>query len=152
MRIGVVGHESAKFTVKTEDAAKNIIRSILTKDDILISGGCHLGGIDIWSEEIATEVGIPKHNQIIHLPKRRIWNGGYRDRNLKIANDSDIVYCIVIEKYPKHYTGMKFDYCYHCKSADHIKSGGCWTAIRAKKQTWFIIKPDGTHIERSFDL
>lgn len=146
MRIGIVGHEKAKFIPLTEATAKNIIFSLLTKDDTLVSGGCHLRGIDIWAEEIATEIGIPKDRQIIHYPKKFKWNGGYKERNLKIANDSEIVYCIVVEQYPEEYSGMRFNYCYHCKTSDHIKSGGCWTAKKAKGAVWYIIRPDGSYI------
>ena len=143
--IGIVGHQKSKFNDITETTAKNIIFSLLKKHNILVSGGCHLEGIDIWAEEIATEIGIPKERQIIHIPKILTWSGGYRERNLKIAKDSDIVNCIVVEKYPEEYIGMRFDYCYHCYTSNHIKSGGCWTAKQAKKAVWYIIKPDGSY-------
>lgn len=136
-KVGIVGHEGAKFTAETEAVARNIIRSLLSPGDILVSGGCHLGGIDIWAEEEADKLGIQKE---IHIPAKRTWEGGYKQRNLKIADTSDIVHCIVVSKYPEGYKGMRFDYCYHCKSSDHIKSGGCWTAKRAKKAEWHIIE------------
>ena len=141
MRIGIVGHEEAKFNSITRKSAENIIRSLLSKGDTLISGGCHLGGIDIWAEEIAEKLGIPK---MIYLPESKQWNGGYKERNLKIAHDSDIVHCIVVAEYPVEYKGMFFGYCYHCHTSNHIKSGGCWTAKKAKKSLWHIIKPDGS--------
>jgi len=56
MNIGIVGHETAKFTAETEAKARAIIRHLLDHegtDDVLVSGGCHLGGIDIWAEEEA---------------------------------------------------------------------------------------------------
>jgi hypothetical protein len=45
----------------------------------------------------------------------------------------------VVAEYPPEYVGMKFDYCYHCHTSDHIKSGGCWTAHKAEKVEWHII-------------
>lgn len=147
MRIGIVGHEARKFTPETEARAREIIRYILSPygeygvdlGDILVSGGCHLGGIDIWAEEEADKFGMKKE---IHYPASRRWEGGYKERNLKIARTSDVVHCIVIAEYPDDYRGMKFDYCYHCHTSDHIKSGGCWTAKRARESEWHVIKLD----------
>jgi len=136
MRVGIVGHEARKFTPETEAKAREIIRSLLSPDDILVSGGCHLGGIDIWAEEEANKLGLEKE---IYLPAIPRWEGGFKQRNLKIARASDIVHCIVVADYPEGYKGMKFDYCYHCHTSDHIKSGGCWTAKRARKAEWHVI-------------
>ena len=125
-----------------------MIASILGKDDILVSGHCHLSGIDIWAEERADELGTLER-AIIHKPKHRRWKpDGYRDRNLKIARDCEEAHVIVVENYPPNYHGMRFDYCYHCKATDHIKSGGCWTAWQAVKMgkpaIWHVIAKDGT--------
>ena len=61
MRIGIVGHGTKKFTPETEKLAKDIIRKILleAEDPIMVSGHSPVGGIDIWAEEIAVELGIP---------------------------------------------------------------------------------------------
>jgi len=136
-RIGIVGHEAKKFTPETEAKAREIIRSLLSPGDILVSGGCHLGGIDIWAEEIADEMGLEKD---IYYPAIQRWQGGYKQRNLKITYYSDIVHCIVVAEYPKNYVGRRFDWCYHCDTDTHIKSGGCWTAKRARKAKWHIIQ------------
>lgn len=128
MNIGIVGHEGAKFTFLGEAEARRIIWSILMKDinnNTLISGGCHLGGIDIWAEEIADDLGIGKW---IYYPKELNWSNGYKPRNELIAKKSDIVYCLVVKRFADSYAGMKFNYCYHCETSTHIKSGGCWTA------------------------
>lgn len=141
MRVGIIGAEAAKFTPETEARAKALIRRMLSGADALVSGGCHLGGIDIWAEEEADRLGIPK---IVHLPARQTWSGGYKERNLLIARDSDVLQNIVVGSYPASYTGMRFDLCYHCKKDDHVKSGGCWTMLHAKKMG----KPAHLHIVR----
>lgn len=130
MQIGIVGSERAKFTPVTEARAKKIIRRLLDKPEVtaIVSGGCHLGGIDIWAEEIGRELGKKK---IVHLPKNLQWSTGYAPRNLKIVRDSDELFCITVARLPSSYTGMVFDYCYHCNSRNHIKSGGCWTVKKA---------------------
>ena len=64
-KIGIVGHEAKKFNAETEAKAREIIRSLLTSEDTLISGGCHLGGIDIWAEEYADKMNLKKQ---IFLP------------------------------------------------------------------------------------
>lgn len=144
MRVGIVGHEGAKFTPETEAKAREVIRDILRvlvpgadSLDAVVSGHCHLGGIDIWAEEEAKRAGIPTR---IYPPKRLTWSGGYKERNLQIAADSDVVHCIVVARLPESYTGMRFEYCYHCKTKDHVKSGGCWTAKRAKASHIWVIE------------
>ena len=139
---GIVGHEGKKFTKETEAKAKTIILG-LAKRGTVVSGHCPLGGIDIWAEEISNKLG---QSPIIFPPKRQVWTGGYKDRNIQIAEKSDEVHNIVIKKYPEGYNGMRFDYCYHCKNKTetHIKSGGCWTALYARKlgkvAVWHIIE------------
>lgn len=125
MKVGIVGHEAAKFTPENEVAAKKIIRELLSDlGDTLVSGACHLGGIDVWAEEIADYLG---NTTLIFPPKEHNWTNGYKPRNIEIAKNSDIVHCLVVRSLPPTYRGMRFATCYHCKSTDHVKSGGCWT-------------------------
>jgi hypothetical protein len=139
MRVGIVGHEGAKFTHAAEAKARALIRELLAPPDaVLVSGHCHLGGIDIWAEEEAQALG---RKMIIFPPKKLVWQGGFKDRNLQIAAESDIVHSIVVEKLPPTYRGMRFTTCYHCKdkAPPHAKSGGCWTAWRCRAQRIHII-------------
>lgn len=134
--VGIVGSEAIKFTPETEQKVREIIRSILTKPGVtaVSSGHCHLGGIDIWAEEIAKQLGV-YDSAYIFPPKNHTWSGGYKTRNLQIVNASDEVHCITIREYPPNYNGMRFSSCYHCRSAEpHVKSGGCWTARQAQKK------------------
>lgn len=138
MNIGIVGHEAAKFTPYTEAAARDIIRQLLAPTDaVLVSGHCHLGGIDIYAEEEAFIMGRPS---IIFPPKTLRWSDGYRPRNIQIAATSDTCYSLVVAEYPPDYSGMRFNYCYHCNSHDHIKSGGCWTARRCKQYEIVVVR------------
>lgn len=88
------------------------------------SGGCRYGGVDIWAEVIADTLGYPKH---IFEPTGDGWNY-YRRRNIKIAEDVDILYCFEPEweeymGYEKRYSaGDKF-----CR-----RSGGIWTMDHAR--------------------
>jgi hypothetical protein len=130
--VGIVGSEAAKFTSETAAAARGLIRGIILAEpcDLVVSGECHLGGIDIWAREIAQELGVPFRG---HPPKTRSWATGYKPRNLLIAQDSTECHCITIKEYPESYTGMRFSFCYHCGTADHVKSGGCWTVKMARQ-------------------
>lgn len=147
MVVGIVGSESAKFTYEGMIAARNVILGLLSPPDVteVVSGGCHLGGIDEWAAEISRE-----HGLIIteFLPKTRCWEGGYKQRNLQIASRSDIVHCITIDQLPITYTGMRFSFCYHCGTRDHIKSGGCWTMRQAIK----IGKSGKLHIVKNMGI
>lgn len=140
--VGIVGHEAAKFTPETEALARAAIDKILKDHDarIVISGACHLGGIDIWAIEQAQSWGIPVFEC---APTRLTWSGpgGFMDRNQQIAKRSDVVYSLVVKTLPESYTGMRFEklvdnvfrpYCYHCHTRTHVKSGGCWTAKYAR--------------------
>lgn len=152
--VGIVGAEAAKFTNRGEQEARTCIVSILQaaqtmaiRDDdrvTLVSGGCHLGGIDIWAEEEADVIsaGSLRIDKQIHLPRERSWSVGYKPRNLLIARGSDALHNITVARYPEHFVGMRFGVCYHCKKreretgyvvVDHIKSGGCWTLYEAEK-------------------
>ena len=127
--VGIVGSEEAKFTVITEATARMSIRISLRGKTTLISGACHLGGIDIWAVEEARKLGI---KVIEFKPAKLNWDG-YKARNIQIANRADKVVCITVRKLPPGYRGMRFPLCYHCKTTNHIKSGGCWTAWYARK-------------------
>jgi len=138
---GIVGHEAAKFTPETEAKARAIIRTILEPEGtVLVSGRCHLGGVDVWAEELCAKLG---REMLIFPPAKLNWNEGYRPRNIQIAKASDKVHVIVVAEYPGTYGGMRFNNCYHCNSSDHIKSGGCWTARYAlahgKEAEWHVI-------------
>lgn len=142
--VGIVGHEAKKFTPATEAIARAIIRRLLEpRDAVLVSGGCHLGGIDIWAEEEADALGRGKQ---IFRPARLTWGGGYKVRNENIARVSHIVHSIVVERLPSTYDGLRFEKgCYHCleRNPPHVKSGGCWTAWKCAARAFHIIKdPD----------
>jgi len=144
MKIGIVGNESAKFTTATEDQARLLILELLSVPGAeLVSGHCHLGGIDIWAEECADALGLPK---LIFPPAVRSWNEGYKPRNIQIAQECDELHNILVRSYPKEYTGLRFNKCYHCLKSDHVKSGGCWTALCARRlgkpAFWHILDTD----------
>lgn len=136
--VGIVGHEAAKFTPAGERAARALIRALLTAPGVtkVVSGGCHLGGIDIWAEEAGRELEL---EVAVYKPARRTWEGGYKQRNLQIAEASDVVHCLVVDRLPETYAGMRFAECYHCHRSDHVKSGGCWTMHRARRGMLHII-------------
>lgn len=132
MIVGIVGSEGAKFTLETEEKARRVIRNIIIDKQMVVSGKCHLGGIDIWAVEEARKLGI---ETIEFPPEKHSWEY-YKKRNLQIAENSHYVVCITVARLPETYRGMRFDFCYHCGTDKHVKSGGCWTvkaAIRMGK-------------------
>lgn len=133
MKLGIVGSEAAKFTIATEMIARATIAGLIEKysADEVISGACPLGGIDEWAIQEALGVGCGTRN---FPPKVKNWSFGYKPRNIQIAEASDIVVCITVKELPPDYDGMRFDLCYHCKTGDHIKSGGCWTVKYAREK------------------
>jgi len=144
--IGIVGSEAIKFTPVTEREARNLIRRILSQYDArptVVSGACHLGGIDLWAAEIGRELGL---DVVEHAPRTLSWETGYKPRNLLIAA-SDVTHCITVSELPPSYTGMRFKLCYHCGTDSHVKSGGCWTVKQARRlgrlgHVW-VVDPHG---------
>jgi hypothetical protein len=134
MKVGIIGHAENKFTIESEKSARKLIRNILAQyhNPILVSGHCPMGGIDIWAEEVAKDLGLQMD---LKIPKQNRWDAeyGYKKRNIDIAKDSDILHIILVNGYPKEYKGMVFSKCYHCNSNSHIKSGACWTGKVAEK-------------------
>ena len=145
MILGLVGSEEAKFTKQGKIDACNMIRdSILRyKPTGVVSGGCHLGGVDIWAIEVAKEMGISTTE---FLPEGYSWLY-YKSRNELIAEESDAVVCITVAQLPPGFKEGGWEkYCYHCKTDKHIKSGGCWTMKRAHKlgkATQLFVVPNG---------
>jgi hypothetical protein len=139
MRIGIVGAEAAKFTALGQERAKRAIRQILVIKGAteVISGGCHLGGIDIWAEEIGHELRL---KVTVFKPKTLAWDNGYKERNLIIAGNSDELHNFTVKTYPITFGRMRFAQCYHCKVDGHVKSGGCWTMKKAKVGVLHIIE------------
>jgi hypothetical protein len=98
--------------------------------ELVISGHSPLGGIDIWAIQIAEAHGIPT---LEYAPRKLTWEGGYKQRNLQIADTSDLLACITLRSLPDSFRGMRFPLCYHCGTRDHVKSGGCWTMKQARR-------------------
>lgn len=158
MNIGIIGSEAAKFTPETAETCQDRLSEIICHyaDNItVVSGHCHLGGVDIWAEKMADDLHVGK---LIFPPKRQAWEGGYKQRNIQIAVASDKIFVITVKELPPTYTRMRFKGCYHCDRRktderielaqnfrfEHIKSGACWTAWYAieklgKPAEWIII-------------
>lgn len=156
MNLGIVGSEQAKFTQITERAARMAIATMIITwgPTLVVSGHSPLGGVDLYAIEEAERLGVKTRE---YAPRRHYWAapGGYRDRNLKIAKDSDVVACVTLKELPPTFQGMRFDACYHCLRRrpglapdDHVKSGGCWTMWQAvalgKKGARIVVGPNGS--------
>jgi len=107
MRIAIVGSEAKHWTPRTRMLACKKIKEILINDDYVdyhnnnpddviyptfISGGCPKGGIDLWAEIISDFIGLGKQ---IYYPENNQWEpNGYKERNERIAQECDVLYCI----------------------------------------------------------
>jgi hypothetical protein len=131
-KLAIVGAEEAKFTRRGRERAKELIRNLYLRYNptIVVSGACHLGGVDIW----ARDEFVPRKGEKFKEfpPEKRSWPY-YKARNIQIAEYAERVICITVDKLPRGYKGMRFKLCYHCGTSDHVKSGGCWTAKYARK-------------------
>jgi hypothetical protein len=84
----------------------------------------------VWAQEEAERLAYPFKD---FPPKNRRWDGGYKQRNLKIADASNVLLCIAVARYHPGFKGPRYGHCYHCglRNPPHIKSGGCWTMWKA---------------------
>ena len=160
VKIAIVGPQEDKWNKEQKEKAKEQIYLILAnhnriaienKDTVtIISGHCPKGGVDIWVEEIANELHFnikiykpevnqwedryPTEHESPYIPYR-MWMG-YKSRNIKIAKDCDILYCIVPYNWDNFNMRPPYDdysWCRHCKVWRHPTNGGCWTMNYAKK-------------------
>jgi hypothetical protein len=180
VRIAIVGSQEDKWIKEQIVKAKNEIFFILAEHAkqidgtagiynndydwsvlTLVSGHCPKGGVDIWAEDIANELGISKeiYEQEVNQWEDEIGNLetigvcpvdhtkidlskhncnrliGFKTRNKQIAQACDILYCIV----PMRYVGFNAEsyppqlYCKHCKVWKHPTNGACWTMKETKK-------------------
>lgn len=146
IHIAIVGAEEAKFTPLGRELALQEIDSIISNavqtynKVVIVSGHCHLGGIDIWAEEVASQYSHAGNDVdlMVFPPKLNRWDGegGYKWRNMLIATSCNVIHNITVDHLPKDFQGMKFSQCYHCArrempDTNHVKSGGCWTMYAA---------------------
>ncbi len=126
-QIGIVGASAYKVTASNEVLARVAIRKLLVPGiDLVVSGACD--GMDQWAVEEARAAGIA----VLEFPakiKRWTGPGGFEERNIKIAHASGFVVCLTVPVLPDGSSS----YCYHCHTAAHVKSGGCWTVKFALK-------------------
>ena len=148
--LGIVGAEAAKFTPQWQIYAKYQIHEafIRHQPSLIVSGRCPLGGVDIWAIEEARKAGIRTRE---FPPGHNSWEY-FKARNIQIA-ESDIVLCITVRYYHNDYKGRRFKLCYHCKTDDHVKSGGCWTMHYARRlghesELVIVGEPDGARYRR----
>lgn len=133
MILGIVGSEAAKFTPHTESLAKAMIKASICASGAttVVSGECHLDGIDIWAKEIALEWGL---KYLGCPPAFKTWQS-FKRRNIEIAELSARVVCITVKDLPPGFKEGGWErYCYHCGTHSHIKSGGCWTVKYAREK------------------
>lgn len=130
MKVAIVG--SSHLTENEERMARQysatILKNYLKEGSVtLISGGAK--GVDTQAEDVAKQLSIECK---IFKPAEHNWDG-YKIRNLKIAQECDILYCLP--------TKLKIEPCYHYNTTDHERSGACWTLKQAKilrKKTFLI--------------
>jgi len=128
-KVAIIGASGSKLDeYERFGAMKEIIKIVKQhKNPLIISGHSPRGGVDILVELYAEEFNYPTK---IIKPQVAQWGNkdgkmGYHDRNLVIASECDILYCIT--------TRLKTKSCYHCKTGDHERTGACWTMKKAKE-------------------
>ena len=154
MIIGIVGAGQDKFTAETEKRAREIIRTILNSNytATITSGHSRKKGVDIFTEEefykSPTTGGLWIRAPIIEAWPKQGEGYGYMARNTDIAK-ADLVVVIVVKEYPPNYPRETWEpptpFCYHCKDKrePHVKSGACWTGLKAielgHQAIWYLL-------------
>ncbi len=88
MKLAIVGAEDKKWNGKEKQAKDMLFKYLfeLNNIELIISGGCPNGGVDIWSEEYANKHSIPI---LVFKPVVFNWVDGYKKRNIQIAEHCD---------------------------------------------------------------
>ena len=127
MKLAIVGTSKSDNILSIQ--CENILSLHDKNDTTVISGGAT--GVDIAAENMAKNMGFKTE---VFLPKEKNWES-FKERNIKIAENCDILYCIT--------TSVKTKKCYHhTPPADHEKTAGCWTMNKAKelgKKTFLFV-------------
>ena len=102
-------NQKVKAILYIHDLLEEMSSSWLYKKVTLVSGGSPKGGIDIYAEMVADELGLEKE---IYYPEVNQWEDktlytisilpyepvkilkGYKSRNIQIAEACDVLYCI----------------------------------------------------------
>lgn len=129
MKWGIVGAQADKFTAHSEARARSQILALLRPGDVVITGRCPKGGVDVWAAEIGLQIGLPV---IEYPPQSADWEG-FKARNKLIAEAYEEGVCITPREVAPGFRGKRAGYCYHCNSADHVVSGGCWTIAYGRR-------------------
>lgn len=120
MKLAIVGTSTLRTDEETfvRDLCLELLKSYKEKV-IVLSGGAK--GVDSIAVEVAKKLG----NKVIEFkPSAKNWDA-YKERNIKIAQECDELYCIT--------TSVKNEQCYHHKpKQNHQKTAGCYTANQAK--------------------
>jgi ribA/ribD-fused uncharacterized protein len=92
VRLAVVGSAARHFTPRTSALARQRISLAIwrLRPEVVISGGCPKGGVDIWARDIAGVYGytIEGGDFIEHQPAHERWApDGYEARNSLVAGD-----------------------------------------------------------------
>lgn len=124
MKLAIVGTSelSEKEQILVRDLCSDILKKakkISGEEITVLSGGAE--GVDFIAVDVAKKLG----NKVIEFkPSAKNWDA-YKERNIKIAQECDELYCIT--------TPMKNEQCYHHKpKQNHQKTAGCYTANQAK--------------------
>jgi len=108
IRIGIVGSDGRWWKNGDERRVKEIIRRIVRYyirkygEVEVVSGGCLLGGVDVWAEEVGRELGC---KVTVFRARGRGWRW-FKERNDKIARYVDVLYCI--DKAGRRWSGGRY--------------------------------------------
>ncbi len=149
MRLAIVGAQEDRWNSFERTFIEDLIRGMLAEDEdgvrpIVISGHCPMGGVDIWAEEIAEELGC---KMVIYAPEVNQWEDritqydsnefhdkGYKSRNIQIAEACDTLVCFSPAfQHGKNPTLVEDIIPDNVKQIEEIWNGGVWTAVYAQK-------------------
>ena len=119
LKVAIVGISKPLSVVHVNVMIHTLLGSYDPRKDEIISGGAK--GVDSFVQKAAKSLGFPVR---IFTPKTETWLD-FKARNLLIAEECDVLYCITNKTYSKM--------CYHHGDIhqDHQKTAGCWTMNKA---------------------
>jgi hypothetical protein len=134
VKVAIVGADATKWTEGKASIARGWLRSHFQDwsfascdphsgvEYVFLFGRSPKGGIDAWAETESRCYDFPE--PICFSPEANYW-AAYKKRNLKIAQECDILYCLA--------PAEELEFCYHCLEHGHVRNGGCWTMKKAQE-------------------
>lgn len=97
IKLGIIGSRGTYFNNPDEAKGRmfTLLDRLVYRGDLIVSGGCPLGGVDLWAKNYAQYKGFPYTE---YAPKDYT-SESFRERNQQIVDNCDELIVFLTKKY-----------------------------------------------------